>query len=74
MSYIYDFANLHYFTFVSELVRRQKTHYRIPFLANRKSQLPDEFSVECEPYLRFRWINAFDESGTRYLRLQCINS
>lgn len=75
MNYADDFLNLHPLTFVSELVRRQRPRYEIPFaVTNRKAHLRDEHITKREPALRFRWVDTFDESGAHYLRSHVLKA
>jgi hypothetical protein len=72
MNHSHDSLIFHPFTFVSELVRRQRQRYEIPFvIARLESQLLSEQHTAREIGLCFRWKVAVNEEGKRYLRMLC---
>lgn len=71
MIYAQDFSTFYPLSFVSEIVRRQRTRYEMPLAVSHQNPQPSyEPFVQREPALALRWIPAFGEDGKRYLRME----
>jgi hypothetical protein len=62
----------HLFTFVSEIVRCQRSRYEVPVITtSQKTLLGNAHFATREPVLLFRWYVAMTEDGKSRLRMFC---